>query len=300
MGNLLSLNIKKIMTVFLLLLRKFTKALYKFRGGQRFAEFIRKSFLRYGQKILIEDFDESLKFFCELDEHMGSQIFWRGSYSGDQLIVLNKLLRPDSVFVDVGASHGEFTLFAAKRAVKGMVISFEPVKDSFEKLGKNIEINKFDKVKTYNFGLGKESKTLPIYTKGAKFTDGSVHRGLHTTCKMKERDKYIGDISIHPLDSFIESEEIGTIDIMKVDVEGAELSALQGSEVAIRKFKPIIFIEVAEETCAAMGYSGRELLDFISKFGYSFEIIGENGITMPLKNINEIGVFQNIVCFPKK
>jgi len=84
--------------------RWFTKVAYRIEGIGlgRLCEMICTSVARSskGKGVLIEDFMGSLKVYCELCEHMGSQIFWRGTHSGGQLKVLERHLRPGATFLD--------------------------------------------------------------------------------------------------------------------------------------------------------------------------------------------------------
>src|SRR5580692_363509 len=112
------------------LLRKITQRLYPYRGWSRIADLVRKAYMHSSRRYLIRDFDGDLSFSCDLDEHISSQIFWRGSYSTDQLSVLRRLLKPGMVFVDAGANKGEFTVLAAKYTPGGKVLAFEPVESN--------------------------------------------------------------------------------------------------------------------------------------------------------------------------
>ena len=287
------------MSLFLRQLRNLTKLAYNYRGFARLAEAIRKLHSRSPRVLLINDFDTTLSFYCELDEHMGSQIFWRGSYSGSQLILLDRLLAPHMVFVDVGANHGELTVFAAKRLTEGKVIAFEPVSVLFQKLERNININNFTNVQLIQKGLSDKSFKSTIYTREGSFEDGTKHEGLPTLYPTITRSQIGEVIEITYLDQFVESENVTRIDVIKLDVEGAELAVLKGATKTIRRFNPTILMEVNEETSQAAGYPARALLDYLSEMGYRFEEILYDGSTQPIVS-EQLSNFQNIVCWPKQ
>ena len=287
------------MNLFLKVLRKLTKIAYKYRGFARIAESLRKFYSQTHKVLLVDDFDDNLSFYCELKEHMGSQIFWRGFYSAEQLRWLNHLLEPDMVFIDVGANHGEFTVFAAKRLTQGQVIAFEPVSLLFHKLQRNIKINNLKNIKVIQKGLANKNFKSTIYTRESNFEDGTKHEGLPTLYPSTTRSKICETIELTYLDQFVESENIAKIDIIKIDVEGAELAVLQGAKKSIIDFKPIILIEVNEETSQAAGYPSRALLNYLSEMGYRFEEILYDGSTQPILP-EQLSNFQNIVCWPKQ
>ncbi|MBD1920405.1 FkbM family methyltransferase [Microcoleus sp. FACHB-831] len=286
------------MNYLLLQLRKITKIAYKYRGLARIAEGIRKYYSHYQKNILVDDFDNSLAFYCALDEHMGSQIFWKGFYSGDQLNLLDRILNPDMIFLDVGANHGEFTVFAAKRLTEGHVIAFEPVSIFFEKLERNVKQNGFNNVTLINQGLGDSDTHITIYSRDERFEDGTKNEGLHSIYITKSCSRAFETIKIICLDDFIKSHQIPKVDVIKLDIEGAELAALRGAKETITRFRPIILIEVNEETCQAAGYPPRALLDYLSEIGYRFDLIIRNGITRSIIP-DELDKFQNIICLPQ-
>jgi FkbM family methyltransferase len=111
---------------------------------------------------------------------MGSQVFFRGTYSGDQLEVLCNLLQPGDLFVDGGANQGEFTVLAASLVgPSGKVLAFEPVSRIRERLTLNISLNSFQNVDVLALGLGDKSEVnVPIFDSHETFRDGTMHEGL--------------------------------------------------------------------------------------------------------------------------
>ena len=75
------------------------------------------------------------------------------------------------------------------------------------------------------------------------------------------------------MQSFDEIKEtlgISKVDLLKMDIEGAEFSALLGMEKTLKKDKPLLMIEVHPEQLIQFGYSLQELIDFLGKFNYKF------------------------------
>ena len=154
--------------------RKLMRLMFRVKGLRVVAPALRRRLAR-PESVWIDDFDGDLAFRCRLDEHIGSQMYWRGAYSWGQLRVLDRLLRPDMVFVDVGANQGEFTLFAAKRLVRGRVLAFEPMTEMRERLVENLAANPFDNVLVSDQGLWSEPGRRRIFRRDAPFEDGSFH-----------------------------------------------------------------------------------------------------------------------------
>lgn len=247
------------------------------------------------RSIQISDFRGSGRFVCDLAEHMCSHIFWRGAYSGEQLRLLERQLARDSTFVDVGANRGEFSIAAALKAVEGQVVSFEPHPLMYEHLLRNIAINQFANVRALQLGLSDRTDEVPLFEAGGRFVDGSWHAGLGTIHQMDARAQNVGIIRLVPFDVIREELGLHRIDVMKIDVEGAELSVLKGAEATIRACRPMIMIELNEETCRSAGYSARDLVAWLKERSYDIRLIDKN-VTLP--RLEKLPDFCNAACFP--
>lgn len=268
------------------------------RGLWRLSEFLRKRYASERRTILIDDFDGDLMFHCALDEHMGSQIFWRGGYSIDQLALLGRLLTPEMVFIDIGANQGEFTLFAAKRLSAGKVFAFEPVSDLFRQLERNVKANGFGNVEMVNKGLSDKAGRFTVYAPARRYEDGTRHEGLYTLFPTEQRNRTHETIELIRLDDFIQERHLQRVDVMKLDIEGAELAALQGAFETITGFRPILLMEVNQETSEAAGYPARRLLDWLAALNYRFDLVTYPGGHLLPVDPKSLTDFQNVVCWP--
>lgn len=279
-----------------LILRRFTRILYRYQGTglPRIADYIRRMVAKHGPivPVLIHDFFDA-KFYCYLQEHMGGQIFFRGSYSGEQLELVKKILPVDGVFMDIGANQGEFTVFAAQVATKGRVLSFEPIKKNLERLYSNIKINNFGQVEVFPIALGSENGEFPVYDASSSYSDGSVNEGLHTLHASPERHKPTGVVQVKVLDEVLVTAELPRLDLMKIDIEGSELAALKGGVQTLQHYTPTILLEICCETCNAAGYEMMDIVLFLEKYGY--QIYKISPILSPLKP-GGLGAFQNVLA----
>ncbi len=141
-----------------------------------------------------------------------------------------KLIGRGSTIIDVGANVGFFTLLAAKLAgKKGTVLSFEPDPTSFSLLARSIERNNFRNVRLYQESVSNVD--------GQKLLHLSVtqNRGLHSMAT-----DFGGQSILVPsarLDTVAKTLGIGPIDLLKIDVEGAEPEVLEGAESLIYESK---------------------------------------------------------------
>lgn len=131
------------------------------------------------------------------------------------------------IFVDAGAFHGETTIEFTKRCpLYEKVYSFEPDRINFSKLISDMQNNITD-VEWINAGLWNENRTLYFERGGDNGTGACIkHDG-------KER------VSVVSLDHVLNGAKVTYI---KMDIEGAELEALEGAKETIKKYKPKLAI----------------------------------------------------------
>ncbi len=282
----------------LLFLRKATIKVKSVPGSVLVLNLIRRYFIKKPLSVKIDNFDGDLMINLRLNEHMQSQIFWYGFYSRDILLVLRGLLRPGMVVIDAGANIGEITLVAAKMVGEsGHVYSFEPQSEVAEELSQNVRLNNFNQVSIQKKGLSDEAGDKEIYRASADFHDGSKHEGLATLYPSEKRGAKAGVINLVTLDDFCEQTDLKQLNLIKIDIEGAELPALKGSIETLRRFMPYIIVEVQQETASQAGYNATDILTLLHPMGYRFDVIGRKGRLHPV-DVTSLGRFQNILCSP--
>lgn len=173
---------------------------------------------------------------------------------------------PNDVFVDVGAHIGTYTIPVAKKAQK--VIAFEPHKDSFELLTKNISLNHLTNIAAYNIAVSKKRGAVSfMYGKEPDYSrviDGDQSWSGTVIDDARAHNSNIHLVNTIDLDSILLKED--RVDWIKIDVEGHEMDVLEGAMQTIRMHKPKIIIEIWPrnmEKINAMAHS----------FGYSIEHI---------------------------
>jgi FkbM family methyltransferase len=282
----------------LLHLRSATVRIKRIPGSVLALGLIRRYFFRRPLSLRVNDFDGGLAINLRLDEHMQSQIFWYGSYSRDVLLVIQRLLRPGMVVVDAGANIGEITLASAKRVGPlGRVYAFEPVPELADALTQNVRLNDFRQVSVERQGLSSERGNQKIYRASSHFDDGSRHEGLATLYPSGQRGSVIGEIRLITLDDFCQESGVSRLDLIKLDVEGAELPVLKGATKTLLRFKPHIIVEVQQSTANQAGYHATDILSFVRSLGYRFDVIARGGRLRPVHE-GSLTRFQNILCSP--
>lgn len=183
-------------------------------------------------------------------------------------------LKEGAVFVDVGANIGYFSMLAAQQKA-GKVLAIEPIPKTYDMLNMNIEYNMFtDVIEPLNIALGSKEHTAKfICSLGPKnhmeYEVDDIHRDLPTI-----------NVNVTTLDNLLKyRKEIGRIDFIKVDIEGAELSFLLGARKTMEAFKPIIMMEIAEHRLTKYNVTAENVFNFMNDLGYKYLSVAEDSIT---------------------
>ncbi|EMH3578650.1 FkbM family methyltransferase [Campylobacter lari] len=148
--------------------------------------------------------------------------------------------------LDIGANIGNHSIYWSLISNVKAIYSFEPIKNTFDILQKNIYINNIkDKIQIFNIALGKENSYADI-----KFYDSNNIGATQITQKNPSHPSAanVQNIQIVKLDEFINSNfQYEKIDMIKIDVEGFENNVLAGAVNTIEKYHPTIVIEIFDE-----------------------------------------------------
>lgn len=158
-------------------------------------------------------------------------------------------LKKGTIFYDIGASNGIFSIYALQKGLN--VHSFEPEIQNFSLLGINSYLNKNTKYKhkMFNIAISDENKLSNMYI--AKFEAGGHMKILGKAQKIGEDEEFepdfIQNILTYTLDNFIEQFKLEKPESIKIDVDGAELSVINGAKKTLKDSTlKSIFIELED------------------------------------------------------
>lgn len=286
---------------FLLGLRRIGNAI-SLHGRFRLPQIVlRRCFSHARGTLHISDFDDDLAISVRLSETMQRRIFWMGYYNLDIVPVLRRSLLPGMTVIDIGANIGELSMIAAKLVGKtGHIIAFEPLDAIADVLQTNITRNRLDQVSIVRLGLSNVIKEhVPIYSTCVPGTPREENQGQGSLFSSSTSTDPLQHIALTKLDTWIDAHHLDRIDLIKIDIEGAELPCLQGAEQSLRRFKPMLIVEIQEQTAMAAGYHAGDVLAFLSTLGYSFRRLDRNGNAKPLV-LEALKPLQNVLCLPDK
>jgi FkbM family methyltransferase len=183
------------------------------------------------------------------DKFVGQRIALEKYEEYESKLILRNVNK-NSVAVDVGANIGYYTLLLAKICKK--VYAFEPDKNCFEILVKNIKENKLNNVVAMNKAVSdKEGKEYFMVDK-----ENLGNSRIDVRCQMSDVRK-IETISLNSLFKNIK------IDLIKIDTQGWEPKVVKGAKRIIKKYRPILFLEYSPKSYVENNLDGKTMINFL-------------------------------------
>ena len=218
----------------------------------------------------------------------GKYIFaFRENYE-PELVHLERLLSPGDIFVDVGANMGIYTLVASRLVGEaGKVIAFEPSAQSFPLLRQNIALNGLTNVLAFPTALSHETGRARLY------------HGPDPVCNSLGKDPSWGgdaeEVATDALDNALRKISIDRVDVIKMDVEGAEEWVLRGALKVLTSMRPIVIFEINPGVCSCLGLSPHGVPKLLQSLGYKCFVLEHRGTACQL--VSPPGYF-NVVAIP--
>lgn len=179
---------------------------------------------------------------------------WLGSYELAKQRALARELRPGSVFYDLGANVGWYSLLGSALGASE-VYSFEPVPSNVSILREHLRLNKIRNCVVIEAAAGEADGW-------SEFEPGASNSMGHLTSAASPRALRV---RVRALDSMVESGEVKPPGAIKCDIEGGELNALIGARRVLEKHAPSLLL--ATHTAALF----RDCRDFLVSLGYVTE-----------------------------
>jgi FkbM family methyltransferase len=184
--------------------------------------------------------------------------------------VLAAVLRDDATYVDVGANRGQLLRVALRAAPAGRHIAFEPIPELADELRRE-----FPSLDSRQLALSDQ----PGAAEFCHFRTMDGWSGLRRSLEVSDErgaPEYI-DVRVSTLDA-----ELGELrpDVIKIDVEGAELEVVRGGRELLARVKPFVIFEHVPSASALYGLPPAAVWDELRALGYEvFSITGEGPFT---------------------
>ncbi len=218
----------------------------------------------------VPDLPEPLTLYVHgpQDQFVSRTLLEQGIWEPYETSLVLAILRPGAVFVDVGANIGYFCVLAAQRVgAQGQVFAFEPDPANFRLLNASAKKNGLSaQIHAVRAGLGARDDAARLFLSADNLGDHQVFPGID------KRDSL--PIELLNGSDYLASR-LDRLDLVKVDVQGAEYAAMTGLMPLLRAQlePPQILIELTPYSLRKAGASGRQLIGLLSELELPFWIV---------------------------
>ena len=200
----------------------------------------------------------------------GMLIWKQGCPEPETIALLERVLKPGMVFVDVGAYVGQFTILASRLvSLGGTVHSFEPTPDVFKQLRRNVLSNRCSNVRCNDLAISDTTGHADLF----------IYPGSHNQNSLRELVPSASPsirVKVGTLDDYGPFETLQRIDVIKLDVEGNELPVLRGATHLLHRFAPLLVVEISRHQFT-YGYNGSDVALHLRKAGYQLYRLDRDG-----------------------
>jgi FkbM family methyltransferase len=176
--------------------------------------------------------------------------------------MLFSLAKDGDTFFDIGANEGLYSISFAQRFPNSRVYALEPIDNTLELLRANITISGAENIYIFPYGLSDKSGYVDFYV--------PADSGATSMAQLDEERFGHSEVQhslVLSLDASVECLEIAP-DIIKCDVEGAELLVFKGGAKTLEQHRPIIQCEMLRKWAKRFDYHPNDIIDFLSQYGY--------------------------------
>jgi len=204
------------------------------------------------------------------DLAVGRPIMAQRIYDPHVTAAFRRLVKPGMVVVDVGANIGYFSLLCARlTGEQGRVVAVEPGPQKCALLHYSAQANGFENLEVHQQAVA-EKPGFYIYHGGRSRLTVTEVFGPESLTRSRL------PVRSTTLDKLLESEK--QVDLLRMDIEGAEYRALLGAVQTVRKHRPVLLIEFApSELRTVSGIAGPDFLEHVIRLGYELTVLDYNG-----------------------
>ncbi len=214
---------------------------------------------QYAKNTKRKAFRNNVWFELDISDYMDYIVYF--GIDAENRTPLTKIIMNNAIIFDIGTNIGETLLLFARTNTLGRNYGFEPVPYLYKRAEKNISLNDFSNIILNNIALSNVEEEL-YFELPNNFNSGGIN--MHKQAKKQDMQKVLATT----IDTYVTQHQISTIDLIKIDVEGFEMNVLEGGYNSIKKYKPVLFIELSENNLQSKGSSSKELVQFLISVGY--------------------------------
>jgi FkbM family methyltransferase len=242
----------------------------------------------HSTKLVVQAHYMNSKVLVRPNEDVGLQIL-TGTFEKNDLIYLLSKLKEGDLFIDVGANIGLFSIVVAKANATVRVHAFEPIPINVHLFKASLCLNKIESVKVNESCVGDYVGEVEF-----SLSVDSAYSSIHDTGRLPEVKKFKAKITT--LSDYVTNNCIKRVDVLKIDVEGAEKLVLDGARNIFvdHSMQPrLILMELFDQNFKQFKTSITEIVQLLGGYGYKPFVIedGRKEEFMPLHHNFVYNVF---------
>jgi FkbM family methyltransferase len=252
-----------------------------------------------GERLLVGA-RQGLVFYVEAgDRLIGPRFVIDGEYEPATTAFLRGLVDETSVCIDVGANFGYYTCMLARLCWRGRVLAFEPDPRVHAMLQDNVSINWCERVvDARNAAVGDRDGELTLYRRIGRSGNTSIIESSAEELEVfREPASEAFTVPCITLDSL--ADQLERVDVVKIDVEGAESLVVGGMAELVRRHRPTIVMEWSPWQTERAGFDGQQLSADLAALGLVPHVLRRDGQPVAISHAELATLsFQNIVLRP--
>lgn len=215
----------------------------------------------------------SLRLNLCFRDHIQQHLLWYGHYEQKELELAGKLIPLNGVVIDAGANFGYHSLWFSRFCTKGNVYAFEPSPPLWVQLVAHLKLNPAATIQPQHRALDATNGEQKF------FVAKQDNTGMGGFVDTGNASGTVVQVPCIRMDDFISEKGITSIDLVKIDVEGAEIRVLKGMRHILQAIRPIVMVECSSATLAYHGEKLSTLYEVMNSYGYlPFEAV--DGLTL--------------------
>jgi len=224
---------------------------------------------------------EDLRLTLYPGNETSRSIFVTGLYEPNEFLLLSKILKPGMIVVDVGANMGLYTLYAARRiGTVGRVLAIELSGRESAILENNVGLNALTNVTVRGNAISDKVSEAELLVAQAQHSGHNTLGAFGYNTPLDHREK----TQTEPLDDMVTADGLARVDVVKMDIEGAELKALRGARETLERHRPLLLLELSDRALQHQDASSADVLVLLAQYGYKvYGFDGQTGLPKPLE-----------------
>jgi FkbM family methyltransferase len=224
------------------------------------------------------------------DYSVGRKVIANGCVEPETYEFIERYLQPGMTFLDIGANVGQYTLLGSQLVgLGGKVYAFEPHPIVWSVLSRNVGLNRCSNVRCERLAVAEREGVQTLFHS----PPNTVGETALVPCEEQTESTPVRTISV---DSYVRSNMIEQVDLIKIDVEGAELRVLEGATDLLTGSAGLtLVLEFNEGAARRFGHCLADLASFLRARGFALYRLETGGLRPYIPSERE-PVFFNVVA----